>query len=390
MDALAQLDEVLSDPAGCASEGDSLNAATHVSSSSGSPNCGTLVANDQTDATNSASLQPTALVPAGATSTRLADDGSEAVPIDPNNCCPGCGRTPMSRNFFDNDIVTWALPNHRGKWCKDCHGCWRLGYSSHVSLVMLAAQLRDPQAWQEWALSLICYACLRREGLKHMTEVLLNMRIDFLKVCLRMLGIPAGPFCIRFLANAVQQDVLQGGRLVTVFAESESSSAAQPRIGYIADFDVTTSRTSSAASSARLVQRPYDASFIWATNKRRNALMTAAMEDAMMLPKHCDAHAIATCHVHQKPVTNNAENRFMAKVDKMTLSIKALLRPFSTDEWKSTKEALFTQPIANINGMMRDVRLNQSDNELLGMLTKVLHYSNLGKKASLELTVITS
>ena len=55
--------------------------------------------------------------------------------------CPGCGRTRTSMCFYSGTVVTWGLADGRGRWCKDCFGCWRLMYSGRCTLMMFAVFL---------------------------------------------------------------------------------------------------------------------------------------------------------------------------------------------------------------------------------------------------------
>ena len=58
--------------------------------------------------------------------------------------CNGCFRnTVTGRCWLRGAQVFWALPNTRGGWCKDCHGCLRLMLGSHTTLLALQFWLRD-------------------------------------------------------------------------------------------------------------------------------------------------------------------------------------------------------------------------------------------------------
>jgi hypothetical protein len=86
--------------------------------------------------------------------------------------CHGCTRTPVCNDFVRaGDVVSWALPDNRGCWCKDCYTVYRTYYSRIKSLTMFNHWLRSEDAnWHEFVQVLIAYLSLAHEGAKQIRK----------------------------------------------------------------------------------------------------------------------------------------------------------------------------------------------------------------------------
>jgi hypothetical protein len=80
--------------------------------------------------------------------------------------CHGCTRTPVCNDFVRaGDVVSWALPDNRGCWCKDCYTVYRTYYNRIKSLTMFNHWLRSEDANRhQFVQVLIAYLFPRTRG----------------------------------------------------------------------------------------------------------------------------------------------------------------------------------------------------------------------------------
>ena len=97
--------------------------------------------------------------------------------------CHGCTRTSESNDFVKADnVVSWALPETRGRWCRDCFTVFRTHYNSIKSIKLFNKWLQAEEAnWHQFVHVLIAYLSLAREGYQQIRKAMIDKRLTCLR-----------------------------------------------------------------------------------------------------------------------------------------------------------------------------------------------------------------
>ena len=143
--------------------------------------------------------------------------GQQALPVDgaenPDSqraavCalgCLGCARVPLSDpEWLRPDLtVSWAAANYKGRWCSDCHTCWRTCFSNvHQGLTLFAKWLQIPQNTIEWRKWLLAFILCMAEGMERITHEHVQSKHKLLQFLTQAFGIPLEPSIIIPLSHA--------------------------------------------------------------------------------------------------------------------------------------------------------------------------------------------
>lgn len=136
--------------------------------------------------------------------------------------CVGCKRDRFSGRCFLVPIakVRWALLEHRGCWCADCHALWRTMRSGQHALSFFAQWLKHADNYHAWQLEQVAFLALRMAGAQHIRAPQFQARIEALRRMAGWLGIPLEPMMVRpldeMLADVASFQSIAISRLNTV------------------------------------------------------------------------------------------------------------------------------------------------------------------------------
>lgn len=274
------------------------------------------------------------------------DPTEEAGGAAAGKFCAGCKRSPSSPCFLGPGTVTWALPNNRGAWCKDCFGCWRLLYAGKATLVMFGLYSDRPENIGEWEVSWVSYMSLRKEGFDRLSEQQVVARREALGFAAKMC-IPMGAFEIVRVKelSAVKPCGFLEGISLTTLATVEDDGRVQRELACMVPAPV--------GSGASSIERPRDLSWLGYWSRAHISCTKPAEAAELLKDSFGDSEfdlapgvssAVSSdpgaggCKIHQKM--------------KMVLTFaRSQAHALSVATWIDLRESFFTSPIMTLTAL---------------------------------------
>ncbi len=132
---------------------------------------------DKAEATEGSPMVDKALALVGDATSTHGKDRDQGIR------CHGCTRTPERNDFVRaGDVVSWALPDIRGCWCKDCFTVFRTYYNSIKRIKLFSKWMQADEAnWHQFVHVLITYLSLAREGYQQIRQAMIDKRLTCLR-----------------------------------------------------------------------------------------------------------------------------------------------------------------------------------------------------------------
>jgi hypothetical protein len=242
--------------------------------------------------------------------------------------CTGCQRSSTGQDWLTGFPICWALPGHRGLWCKDCFNCWRLMYASEATLLVFGNWLLQKKNFDSWELTMCAYLSLKKEGHNRVTQALVQTRESVLKWVIQLLNLVPNQGIIVKLSDMDPSSALDPTRLLTMLGSDKKLSLSYLQEGP-ADLE----------SHAILRPQHSHRSFPW-----RQRLFTQECKDLDRLRSKFPDDEIAP---EQQLAVNDSqsfphETGKHSKIASLVEWGKSQLSTFATESWQSLKESSFT------------------------------------------------
>ena len=268
--------------------------------------------------------------------------------------CNGCLRnTVTGRCWIRGAQVSWALPNTRGGWCKDCHGCWRLMLSSQTTLIALQLWIRDPENLMQWEFMLIAYLSLRKEGFDRITESMVLQRKVSIEFVLKMLGIPLRPGVLVALTDMEQNSVTDASKLAnmtTTLADGQTVRC----LGYWRhDFPASACASFSQPGSTNMMF-PWRATLHTEVPQDRDIVKTMWPDLATVGPDGIGSQLV--------PSVLSTASRTCSKA--FFSWARSQLSSYGSAAWESIKESAFTPFFSKIATLQTELAAKGEDAEV--------------------------
>ena len=119
--------------------------------------------------------------------------------------CRGCHRQAGVSSCYINpdDIVPWALPPNRGKFCKGCYATWRALHSGEHSLGLFPVWLGEHSNRRRFILELVAFLSLKKDGIPRITAGMIRERFVAFRFHAQVLELPLLPSVLMPLAEDV-------------------------------------------------------------------------------------------------------------------------------------------------------------------------------------------
>jgi len=280
----------------------------------------------------------------------LEDVKGNGDPDDPadkhDKNCLGCGRNALTGTCFHDTTtaITWALPNFKGSYCKDCFTCWRTCMSQEYTLYLFGMYLQEAANYQAWSLLLMAYLSLKFEGAQVIKNHMVLERKRTLAFVLKMMGLLPGPFVISLLDGSEKQEesgnVMDSKLLVTVLtAEGSRLGLMQPMV--LMDEPTTIPRPPGADGAPVLLQR--------------DRLSTTLLSDHEWLSDHFGVAppegASASTSLVPVEDSQNQKSKLAQRFDGIKRTVLAVIQMTQTESWQDLKESQFTKILTQLTSV---------------------------------------
>ena len=315
-----------------------------------------------------------------------AGDPDEDDPTTERHCV-GCYRGQRSGVcFWSKSVISWAVLDGRGHWCKDCHNLWRVLLRETTSLALLGPSLSHPANRSSWWLHLVAYISLRKEGSERITRPALLARVDAFyfyetKMCMPPLPVIVMPLQV-YVRNMDTDEMLEKvnpSRLCTMFTGDDD----QPCLGYFVDESVV------KAHNSHVLQRPRSGSQaspgscalrLWSNSPGDRDTIRAMACGNVAAAASSDWHGGEAEIGEVSSPLATPEHKLRAKVQQLHESMCKMLSDwFTSRQWEADiKESLFT-PFSHKLSCARTEAAARSDEQTVRKVDEWLRGWQVGK-----------
>jgi hypothetical protein len=279
--------------------------------------------------------------------------GADLTDGDEDSCF-GCARSKTTgRCFIDSsNLVRWALPDRRGRWCSDCHQCWRTHWSFSHTLSLFTQWLGIKENMKSWSLSIVASLSLSAEGHSKITSGMIGQRIGALQFMMKMLGVPVEPFCIVMLEDL-------GNKAIACDIPSDVNPnhlvvCATPlgdRLGVLVPHDVRKNPHSMLLRPEGPVEYVGMRRFLSSSFSCEHEKLASLFRDSDSLVKlEGQGNMVLAAKEERRPALTKLE----AKLQVLQKNSMDIVKAFSSDLWESVKESAYSKIVNEWQGFKHE------------------------------------